>query len=101
MSQNTQITLATGVILSVTPGSVTLDITNTHVENVGKYLSVEVPEHLRPPTVVTAAMSCASGYSAGLSVYTDGRVYVRSYGGARASAWGQVSWVPAASLGNR
>lgn len=82
----------------MTPSIVTLDVTNAHIENAGKYLSVEVPEHLRPPFVVTAAMSCTNGYSAGLSVYADGRIYVRSYGGALSPAWGQVSWVPASKL---
>ena len=88
------------MVLTIGRECVTLDIESCHVESVGKYLSVKVPEQYRPPSVKTAAMSCVNGYSAGLSVYADGSIYVRSYGGSRASAYGQVSWVPASILGD-
>ncbi len=100
LSQSKQITLAQHVVLTIGRECVTLDIESCHAENVGKYLSVKVPEQYRPPSVKTAAMSCVNGYSAGLSVYADGSIYVRSYGGSRASAYGQVSWVPASILGD-
>lgn len=93
--------LAAGIALSVAAGIVVLDISEVHVENVGKYLTIEVPSELRPASVVTNALACSNGYSACISVYPDGRVYVRSYGGVLAAAWGQVSWVPALSLNNQ